>query len=168
MTDADSRPKLTEEEIDSLEPACQGSGEYGCIYRTKHRKTGKAVGGQMVDAVETILADRAIQVTKVVELRAGDRVIFVTPEHISQQHAQQIRDHLEQRVPDLEFAIAAGFEALVIQRTTELNEAYERGRREVAYAVQQHICTCHTADHPHEDWCPAFGLPEDLRELEQR
>lgn len=51
---------LTDGEVDELDAACEGNGEYLCCHRTTHRKTGTPVGGQILDAVERILTDRLV------------------------------------------------------------------------------------------------------------
>lgn len=55
---------LTPQEQAMLADACYGDGEYPCCHRATHRRTGRPVGGSMLDAVEQIIAARLAATTE--------------------------------------------------------------------------------------------------------
>ncbi|GAB3867447.1 hypothetical protein GCM10028801_41480 [Nocardioides maradonensis] len=91
-------------------------------------------------------------------VRATEHELTVATDAIARRIAQRLEldfghlsplDQLQLREQALPFAMAA------LEAIPDRAEAIIR-------RAQEHCCTCHNADPPHEDWCPASAIQDEL------
>lgn len=97
-------------------------------------------------------------------MRPTDHELAVATDALARHYYAEVRENLDIGLAwdDLDLGVRFDFRERAFDAVRVVLEALPDRAEEVVRRVQEHCCTCHLADPPHEDWCPASAIEDEL------